>query len=89
VAGFLAFHLCRLAGALDRGTAVTTIERGWFLYWTQIWPALGFSLALAVRDPAFLGFTALVAVLFWPRLRSGLGVLPAVLAHERRRRVAR
>lgn len=89
VAGFLAFHLGRLTGVLDRGTAVTTIERGWFLYWTQIWPALGFSLALAVRDPAFLGFPALVAVLFWPRLRSGLGVLPAVLAHERRRRAAR
>lgn len=89
VAGFLAFHLCRLTGVLDRGTAVTTIERGWFLYWTQIWPALGFSLALAVRDPAFLGFPLLVAVLFWPRLRSGLGVFPAVLAHERRRRSAR
>lgn len=84
-----AFHLARLRGVVDRGTAVTTVERGWFLYWTQIWPALLLSLALAVRDPAYLALTALVVVLFWPRLRAGLAVVPAVLANERLRRAAR
>ncbi len=83
------FHLARLRGVIDRSTAVTTIERGWFLYWTQIWPALLLSLALAVHDPAYLALTALVVVLFWPRLRAGLAVVPAVLANERLRRAAR
>lgn len=82
------FHAARLLGVIDRSTAVTTVDRGWFLYWTQIWPALLLSLALAAQDPAYLALTALVAVLFWSRLRAGLAVLPAVVAGERRRRAA-
>jgi 4-hydroxybenzoate polyprenyltransferase len=80
-----AFHAARLADVLDRTLTVTTIERGWLLSWTQIWPALVLSLALAVRDPWNLALTAVVVVLFWPRLRAGLVHLRAVLANERLR----
>lgn len=85
VVGLGAFHGARVLGVLDRSLATTTVERGLSLYWTQVWPALSLSLALAVRDLRFLACTGLVLVLFGPRLRAGFAAVRSGLANELRR----
>lgn len=84
-AGLLGFHGARLSGVLDRTVTVARVEGGWLLSWTQVWPALGLSLALAALDLRYLVLTVLVVVLFWPRLRSGLTHLRAVIENEKLR----
>jgi 1,4-dihydroxy-2-naphthoate octaprenyltransferase len=79
------FHGARLTGVVDRGLATTSVERGWWLYWYQIWPALLVSIGLAVWQPWYLGLTGVVLVLFWPRVRSGLGIFRRELLRELRR----
>ncbi len=84
------FHALRLAGVVDRGLATTTVEKGWWLYWYQIWPALLLGGGLAVWQPWYLVLIAWVLVLFWPRVRSGLGIFRRELWRElRRHRAAR
>jgi 1,4-dihydroxy-2-naphthoate octaprenyltransferase len=80
-----AFHAARLSGVIDRGLATTTLDRGWFMYWYQIWPALLLSVALAVSDPWYVLLVGLVALLFWPRVRSGLGIFRREARRELRR----
>ncbi len=82
VALVAAFHLARLLGALDRRVGVTTVDAGWFLYWTQIWPALLTSIALVAVDPWNLVLTGLVLLLFGPRARAALRTAQTVLRHE-------
>lgn len=81
-----AFNGARLLGVIDRGLATTTLDRGWFLYWYQIWPALLLSVALVVTDVWYLLLVALVLVLFWPRVRSAVGILYRETVRELRQR---
>ena len=82
----VAFHAARLGGLIDRGLATTTLEKGWWMYWYQIWPALLLSVALAVSDPWYLLLVGFVVVLFWFRVRSGFTVFFDCLVAERSRR---
>lgn len=88
VAYAAAFHGARLTGLIDRGLATTTVEKGWWLYWYQIWPALLVSLGLAVWEPWYLLLTGLILLLFWPRVRSGFTIFWRELLREVRRNVA-
>jgi hypothetical protein len=81
----VAFNGARLGGLIERGLATTTVERGWFLYWYQIWPALLLGLALTVGDPAYLLLLGGVILLFWPRVRSGV----TIFWRESRRELAK
>jgi GT2 family glycosyltransferase len=83
-----AFHAARLTGVIDRGHATTTIEQGWWLYWSQIWPALLLSLGLSAWEPWYLLLVGLILVLFWPRVRSGLTIFWRGLLMEARRHAA-
>jgi hypothetical protein len=86
-AGYAAlFHAARLTGLVDRGLATTTLDRGWWMYWYQIWPSLLLSVGLAVWDPWYLLLLAFVVVLFWYRVRSGFAVFFRCVAAELRRR---
>lgn len=69
------FHAARLTGLIDRPLGVTSVRNGWFLYWTQVWPALVVGVGLVVQDPWNVLLLGLVPALFWPRLASGLGGL--------------
>ena len=71
VAGAFVFHALRLSGVIDRSTGTVPVDRGGWMYWHQIWPALLVSGALAVGDPWYLALTAFVVVVFWPRVREG------------------
>jgi 4-hydroxybenzoate polyprenyltransferase len=76
------FHIARLAGVLERPLGVTSVRNGWFLYWTQIWPAFLVSIALVGQDPWNVVLVGVVLALFWPRLRSGLGAIRHAARHE-------
>lgn len=80
------FQLARATGVVHRELFVSRIEQGLVMYWYQIWPALALSVSLAVHDPWYLVTTGLVVVLFWPRVRSALGVGRRVVAGEVHRR---
>lgn len=83
------FNALRLTGVVDRSLATTTLDKGWWMYWYQLWPALLVSLGLAASDPWYLLLVGLVALLFWPRLRSSAEVAARVhLGELRRIRVA-
>lgn len=82
VVGVGTFHGLRLTGLVERTTGVTSVRNGWFLSWTQIWPATLLGLALFVQDWRNLVLVGIVLVLFWPRLRSGLRAARHVTRHE-------
>lgn len=86
---FAGFQALRLGGVIDRRTATIPIAWGAWLYWQQIWPALLLGVALVASDPAHVGLLVLVVVLFWPRVRRGLGALRRTVANELRNRRAR
>lgn len=74
-AGYAAlFHGARLTGVIHRSLATTTLEKGWWMYWYQIWPALLLSAGLAVSDPWYLLLVGFVVVLFWYRVRSAFTI---------------
>lgn len=79
------FNALRLTGVIDRGMATTTLDRGWWMYWYRLWPALLLSLGLAAWEPWYLLLTALVLLLFWPHARSGFEVWLRTVSGERRR----
>jgi len=84
------FNGLRISGVIDRGLATTTLDNGWWMYWYQLWPALLLSLGLTAWEPWYILLVGLVAVLFWPRLRSSAEVALRVHVGEfRRLRAAR
>lgn len=84
------FNAARLTGAIPRGLATTTVDRGWFLYWYQIWPALLLAVALTIQEPWYAGLLVLELVVFAPRVAGGVRVLRREVTREvNRRDVAR
>jgi 1,4-dihydroxy-2-naphthoate octaprenyltransferase len=86
------FHGARLVGVLDRRLATTRINEGWNLYWWQIWPALGISVALALDDASYLALTALAVVLFaarWAEAATTFAEIVKDLARRSKSRLRR
>lgn len=79
------FHGMRLTGVIDRGLATTTLDRGWWMTWYQVWPALLLSLGLAVWEPWYLVVTGLVVALFWPRVPNATSIFVREARRELRR----
>ncbi len=75
IGSFVFIRALLLGGKVDPNVVAKPLAWGGWLYWQQIWPALLVSLGLAVWDPWYLLLTSFIAVLFWPRLRRGLGSL--------------
>ena len=83
------FNGARLAGVLDRRLATTRINEGWNLYWWQIWPALGLSVAIALDDASGLALTALVVVLFASRWLEAARTFAEIMEGQARRLYSR
>jgi hypothetical protein len=82
----LCFNVARLTGLIDRSMATTTLDRGYWMYWYQVWPGVIVSLGLAAdSEPAYLLLTAFIVALLWPRLPNSLAAFKNASLHELQR----